>query len=147
MKWRIRNIICLLLGIIAVSASAQVPPDEDAFEVSPQYYTVRFENDQVRVLEYRLPPGEKEAMHSHPPGVVHYLSDTTFLTTLPDGTVSEGSVKKGDVQWREFTRHAAENIGTTEAHILAIELKTATRENGADRQFEWPLYPRKQPLG
>ena len=56
-------------------------------------------------------------------GVVHYLSDATFLTTLPDGTVSEGSVKKGDVQWREFTRHAVENIGTTDARAFAIELK------------------------
>ena len=123
MKQRTRNTICLLLGIVAVSASAQVPPDEDPVKISPQYYTVRFENDQVRVLEYRLRPGEKEAMHSHPAGVVHYLSDATFLTTLPDGTVSEGSVKKGDVQWREFTRHAAENIGSTDALAFAIELK------------------------
>ncbi len=128
MNRRTPNMIYLLLGIIAVSASAQVPPDEDPVNISPQYYTVRFENDQVRVLEYRLRPGEKEAMHSHPAGVVHYLSDATFLTTLPDGTVSEGSVKKGDVQWREFTRHAAENIGTTEALAFAIELKNAAGE-------------------
>ena len=112
-----------MFGIIAVSASAQVPPDEDAVKISPQFYTVRFENDQVRVLEYRLPPGEKEAMHSHPAGVVHYLSDATFRT---------GSIKKGDVEWRDFTRHTSENTGTTEAHILAIELKTATSENAAN---------------
>ncbi len=124
--------VCILLGIIAISASGQVPPDEDPVKISPQYYTVRFENDQVRVLEYHLQPGGKEAMHSHPAGVVHYLSDATFRTTLPDGTVSEGSVKKGDVQWRDFTRHAAENIGTTEAHAFAIELKTTARENGAN---------------
>jgi quercetin dioxygenase-like cupin family protein len=120
---------CLLIGIFAVSASAQVPPDEDPVKISPQYYTVRFENDQVRVLEYHLRPGEKEAMHSHPPGIVYYLSDATFLTTLPDGTVSEGSVKKGDVQWRELTRHAAENVGTTDARAFAIELKNATSKN------------------
>jgi hypothetical protein len=35
--------ICLLLGTIAVSASAQVPPEEDAIKVSPQYYTVKSE--------------------------------------------------------------------------------------------------------
>jgi hypothetical protein len=128
MNRRTGNMIFLLLGVIAVSASAQVPPDEDAVKLSPQYYTVVFENDQVRVLEYRLRPGEKEAMHSHPAGVVRYLSDATFLTMLPDGTESEGSVQKGDVQWRDFTRHAAKNIGSTEALAFAIELKTAAGE-------------------
>jgi hypothetical protein len=28
----------------------------------------------VRVLEYRLKPGEKEPMHSHPAGVVYVLT-------------------------------------------------------------------------
>jgi len=39
-------------------------------KTSPQYYKVLLENDQVRVLEYRLKAGEKEPMHSHPAGVV-----------------------------------------------------------------------------
>ena len=93
----------LLLGILAISSLAQVAQDEDPVNISPQFYTVVFENDEVRVLEYRLPPGESEPMHSHPRGVVRYLSDATFLTTLPDGTSSEASVKAGDVQWRDFT--------------------------------------------
>ena len=132
MKRNFRNLVCILVGTIAISASGQVPPGEDPVEISPQFYTVRFENDQVRVLEYHLKPGEKETMHSHPPGVVHYLSDATFLTTLPDGTVSEGSVKKGDVQWRDFTRHAAENIGTTDARAFAVELKPTPNDGGGD---------------
>jgi hypothetical protein len=118
----------MLLGLVAFSASGQVPPGEDPLNISPQYYTIRFENDQVRVLEYRLQPGEKEPMHTHPAGVVHYLSDAIFRTVLPDGTVSEGSVTNGDVNWRDLTRHSAENIGTTEAHALAIELKSDGRE-------------------
>ena len=125
MKQQTRIVMCLLLGMVTFSALAQMLPDEDPVNISPQFYTVLFENDQVRVLEFRLRPGEKEPMHSHPAGVVRYLSDATFLTTLPDGTISEGSVKKGDVQWREFTRHAAENIGTTEALVFAVELKNA----------------------
>lgn len=132
MKRRTPNMICLLLGTIAISASAQVTPIEDPVNKSPQYYTVRFENDRVRVLEYRLRPGQKEAMHTHPAGVVRYLSDGTFRTTLPDGTVSEGSVKKGDVQWRDLTRHAAENIGSTEALAFAIELKRAADHSDAN---------------
>ncbi len=115
----------LVLGALAVSALSQVAIEEDAVRISPHLYTVRFENDRVRVLEYRNPPGGTEAMHSHPPGVVYYLSDATSRTTLPDGTSSVGSRTEGDVSWLEFTRHASENIGTTELHAIAIELKSA----------------------
>ena len=116
--------IVLVVGTLAVSASSQTPIDEDPVRISPEYYTVRFENDRVRVFEYRLQPGETEPMHSHPPGVVYYLSDATFVITLPDGSRSEHSVTLGEVEWREFTRHAGENIGDTEAHAFAIELKS-----------------------
>ncbi len=51
------------------------------------------------------------------------LSDYTFLSTRPDGSSSEGSRSAGDVSWREYTRHAFENVGTTEGHVIAIELK------------------------
>jgi quercetin dioxygenase-like cupin family protein len=95
----------------------------DPVAISPQYYTVRFENDTVRVLEFRLKAGESEPMHRHPPGVVYYLSDASFRVTTPDGAVSEGAVTAGQVQWRSWTSHAAVNIGSTEAHALAVELK------------------------
>ena len=125
MKISARSMKFLLPVLVAVSAAAQVPSDEDPVNISPEYYTVLFENDEVRVIEYRLRPGEKEPMHSHPEGVVRYLSNATFRATLPDGTVSEGSAKEGDVQWREFTRLAVENIGTTDAIAFAVELKNA----------------------
>ncbi len=114
----------ILVGALSVSALSQVAENEDPVTISPDLYTVRFENDRVRVLEYRNPVGGMEAMHSHPPGVVIYLGDATGRTTLPDGTSSEGSRSEGDVVWREFTRHASENIGTTEIHAIAVELKS-----------------------
>jgi len=92
-------------------------------KLSPQYYAVRLENDRVRVLEYRLKPGEKEVMHSHPASVVQFLSDATLRATLPNGTKSETTVKKGDIVWREPFSHALENIGRTELHVLLVELK------------------------
>jgi len=63
------TILISLLSAICAAASAQ-----DPMTTSPQYYKVLLENDQVRVLEYRLKPGEKEPMHSHPAGVVYVLS-------------------------------------------------------------------------
>ncbi len=110
----------LIVVVVSGSGSTTV---QDPVELSPQYYTVRFENDRVRVLEYRLKPGEKEVMHSHPAGVVYLLNDATVRTTLPDGTTSEGAVTQGQVSWNESLSHAVENSGPTETHALLVELK------------------------
>jgi beta-alanine degradation protein BauB len=43
---------------------------QDPVKLSPQYYKVLLDNDQVPVLEFRIKPGEKEPMYSHPAAVV-----------------------------------------------------------------------------
>jgi beta-alanine degradation protein BauB len=58
---------------VATLAFAGSTPTLDPVAISPQLYTVRLENDRLRVLEYRLKPGKEEPMHSHPPGVVFAL--------------------------------------------------------------------------
>lgn len=118
------------LGIacgVIVAVLAEATPVLDPVALSPQLYSVRFENDRVRVLEYRLKPGGKEPMHSHPPGVVFTLADADVKTTLPNGTVVAYPAHVGDVLWRDAVTHAAENVGTTEAHYYAVELKDARR--------------------
>ena len=107
----------------AVVAASTTTPTMDPVKLSPQYYTVRLDNARVRVLEFRLKPGEKEVMHSHPPGIVFSLADATVRTYLPDGTSVAYPSKKGDVIWRDAVTHSGENVGSTEAHYLAVELK------------------------
>jgi beta-alanine degradation protein BauB len=114
-------------AIVATLAFAESTPTLDPVAISPQLYSVRFENDRVRVLEYRLKPGGKEPMHSHPPGVVFALADATVKTTLPNGTVFMYPSHTGDVLWRDAVTHSAENVGRTEAHYYAVELKDARR--------------------
>ena len=115
-------IVGFVLGGFA-SSGARLLMAQDPVTLSPQYYKVWIDNDRVRVLEYHLKPGEKEAMHSHPPGFVYVFDDATLRMTLPDGTSSDMSAKGGEVLWREATTHASENVGKTEAHALALELK------------------------
>jgi quercetin dioxygenase-like cupin family protein len=112
----------LVAGLLVVTWAPRIWA-QDAVRLSPQLYTVRFENDRVRVLEYRLKPGQKEPSHSHPPSVVFYLSDATFRSTGADGKATESQVTNGQVLWREATTHDAENVGTTEGHAYAVELK------------------------
>jgi beta-alanine degradation protein BauB len=116
----------ILLGAFAMSGATR-STTQDPVKVSPQYYVVRFENERVRVLEYHLKPGEKEATHSHPPGVVYVLSDATIRSVRPDGSSSETIGRAGEVHWRDDMTHAVENVGNTEARALAIELKPCSR--------------------
>jgi quercetin dioxygenase-like cupin family protein len=106
-----------------MAASAQ-----DPVKTSPQFYKVLLDNEQVRVLEYHLKPGEKEPMHSHPAGVVYVLSGGTIKFTFPDGRTEEKAAATGETIWRDPVTHAVENIGKTEAHAIAIDLKTQSRK-------------------
>ena len=118
--------IALLLALAAGRLSLRgqsTDQESDPVKVTPHMYKVRLENAYVRVLEYHSQPGEKEAMHYHPPGIVYSFSDATMLITDRQGHTEERHVKVGEVAWRNKTWHAAENTGTTEIHALAIELK------------------------
>jgi quercetin dioxygenase-like cupin family protein len=120
---RLRDFLLGVTSAVILVALAESAPMLDPVAISPQLYSVRFENDRVRVLEYRLKPGGREPMHSHPPGVVFALADAAVKTTLPDGSVVAYPSHAGDVLWREAVTHSAENVGTTEAHYYAVELK------------------------
>jgi beta-alanine degradation protein BauB len=121
-----KSLLYLAIGmVLGACATSAVRQDQtlDPVKVSPQYYTVRLENDRLRVLEYRIKPGAKEAVHSHLPGIVYVMADASFRSTSSEGETSVSSRKAGDIFWRESSTHSAENIGATEAHGLSIELK------------------------
>ena len=63
-------------------------------------------------------------MHSHPTGVVYVLSAAKLKFSYPDGRTEERAAATGETIWREPTTHAVENIGGTEAHAIAVDLKT-----------------------
>src|SRR5947199_9366353 len=113
------TILISLLAVASFTAHGQ-----DPVTTSPKYYKVLLEDDQVRVLEYRLKAGEKEPVHSHPAGVVYVLSDCKLRFSYPDGRTEERTAATGETIWRDPTTHAVENVGDTEAHAITIELKT-----------------------
>src|SRR6266699_4804842 len=95
-------ILISLLAVLWATAHAQ-----DPVKASPQYYKVLLENDLVRVLEYRLKPGEKEPMHSHPAGVVYVLSGATLKFSYPDGRTEEKAAATGEAIGRDPVTHAS----------------------------------------
>jgi len=112
----------LVVGaVIAVVAVAS--PGMDPVKVAPQAFTVKLDNAKVRVLEYRSKPGDKEAMHSHPAGILIVVSGGKFRSTTADGKSKDIDYKGGEVIWRDAMTHTGENVGTTELHDYLIEFK------------------------
>jgi quercetin dioxygenase-like cupin family protein len=105
--------------LIGAATSAQ-----DAAKADPKHYKVVLENDQVRVLRITYGPHEKSVMHSHPPGVVVYLTDARGKFTMPGGKTQDAVTKAGTVVWTDATTHMPENTGDKDFEVIQVELKT-----------------------
>jgi quercetin dioxygenase-like cupin family protein len=123
---RIRALI-ISAFIITLSISLTSAFAQDPAVVNAKTIKVRFENDRVRVMEATLPPGVKEALHSHPAYVIYVLEGGKYRNYAADGKTTEGELKTGDVLFREPLTHAAENIGTTTMHMILVELKKSDK--------------------
>ena len=109
--------ITMALGCAAVAMAKDAVPAESK--------KVLLDNDQVRVTEVRRSPGMKVPMHTHPPGLLgYYFSPAKVKATLPDGKTKTMDIPAGKVLWypNELT-HAIEIMGTTDLHVLVIQLK------------------------
>jgi quercetin dioxygenase-like cupin family protein len=96
---------------------------QDPAVVNAKTIKVKFENDRVRVMEAILPPGVKEAVHSHPAYVIYVAEGGRYRNYASDGKVTEGEFKSGEIIFREPITHAAENIGDKPMHFILVELK------------------------
>ena len=94
----------------------------DPITTDPQFYSVVFENERVRVLEYRDRPGDKTSEHQHPDMVIIPLSTFRRRLTM-DGRSVEVEKTAHVPGWVPAQSHVGENIGTTETHSLFVELK------------------------
>src|SRR5438552_9688186 len=116
---RIRSLISFEITVALIAAAYA----QDPAIVNSKTIQVKFENDRVRVLEANLPPGVKEAVHSHPAYVIYVVEGGRYRNYASDGKVTEGELKTGEVLFREPLTHAAENIGDKPLHLILVELK------------------------
>ncbi|HUI79013.1 MAG TPA: hypothetical protein VLY24_13900 [Bryobacteraceae bacterium] len=115
----IRNVVvlCLFLGALAWCDSP----------TNGETQKVVLDNQFVRVLDIRVPPGVFEPLHSHARGVTIALSDYDNETTsYPDKKINRSHTRFGEVRWAEPVTHEARNTGTSEQHVIRIELKKDT---------------------
>ena len=96
---------------------------EDAVKVAPHVYKAVLENDRVRVLEARMKPGEKTAMHGHPAVVAYLVGGVKVKFTDPNGQAMELPVEPGHAMYMDAADHSTENTGAKEVHVILVELK------------------------
>ena len=103
---------------------------DDPTVTDPDKYVVIFENERVRVLEYRDRPGDRTSPHRHPDSVMYTLS--SFERRLIGGEQQRNvKMEAGRVNWLAAQEHSGENIGSTDTHVIFVELKEPGGPDGA----------------
>jgi hypothetical protein len=96
---------------------------QDPVQLHPDMFKVLLENDRVRVIDDLVPAGAKVGMHSHPEYVVYPLSSYRMKFIFPDGSSRIVDVQQGVARYVPGMVHAEENVGSTDAHALLVEIK------------------------
>ena len=95
----------------------------DALTIAPDTYSLVLENDRVRVLEVRMPPGGMSEMHSHPDTVVISVTGSTYRFSHPGDDPLEMDIPDASAVFMDAVEHSVENIGDRSGHGFIIELK------------------------
>jgi hypothetical protein len=111
------------------------PAELDALSAAARHHTLLLENDRVRVLETRIPPGELVPVHTHRwPSVLYVLSWSDFVrrdasgAVLLDSRTMPAFETSPSVLWSEaLPPHSLENVGAGEIRIINVELKPPSR--------------------
>ena len=120
------------LTVPRTSAEWPWSDDLDAMIAAPGFHTVLYEDNRVRVLDGRVPPGATVPVHTHRwGGVLYILATSDFVRRDPDGNVladtraSKSTPIVGTAVWgAPLTPHSLENVGSDEFRTLTVEMKT-----------------------
>jgi hypothetical protein len=87
--------------------------------------TVSIDNDRVRILTAVDRPHQPTALHKHDFNrVMIYLDDGLQDISVPGAAVEHHQWKAGEVVWSPGgPLHVSENVGSSDLHIVEIEIK------------------------
>ena len=102
----------------------------DAVQASPANFKVLLENEQVRVLEYTLEPGEKDQWHTHPAKVSYVVSGGKVVVYRENGETINSEEKTGTASWMNAVgKHYVENTGNNTVKVILTEVKALAESN------------------
>jgi len=107
------------------------PASLDALVAAPEFHSLVFENDDVRVLDTRIGPGATVPVHTHRwPSILYMLCVEHHVRRDGEGTVLSDTRETGipfepgvAVPAAAMPPHTVENVGRSEIRMLNIELK------------------------
>lgn len=107
------------------------PDSLDALIAAPKHHKLLFENERVRVLEVRIPPGDFVPVHTHRwPCAMYVARQSDFLRRDDKGNLLFDSRTTGPPPTEPVTQwvpplppHSVENIGNVEIVLISTELK------------------------
>ncbi len=123
------TVLAAALSGCVVAPNPSVFAQEDAepidpVVVSPDMYEMLLENEHVRVVRYRIGPGERDEWHTHPAKASYVVSGGTLRITLADGSSFVVEEDTDSATWLGAVgRHYAENIGESTIQIVFVETK------------------------
>jgi hypothetical protein len=96
----------------------------DPLKVAPRHYKVEINNNQVRVLRFRLGPGEKTSLHEDPfETLVVPLTAARLKLVDSEGKAKAVAYRQADLQWLPPGAGADENIGSKSYEAIIVEFK------------------------
>ena len=126
-----RELVGFLASVPALAALAgQIEAGESTLPAAAELGAVGtkllYENDQVKVWEFALEPGEAIPMHTHTMDYLfHVYEGSTLEVSFPDNQpMASVELKAGDVRFiPKGGRHTARNTGAKKYVEVLVELK------------------------
>jgi hypothetical protein len=127
------NFMLITLALV-VATQAGSPQDLDAVAAAPGNHRIVLENEQVRVLQVEVAPGETEPVHEHRwPSVLIIQSSQPAIDisyALRDGRMVEtgrralpGGAPPPALWVPRQGPHSVKNLGTAPFRLLRVEMK------------------------
>ncbi|ESU26639.1 hypothetical protein FLJC2902T_26140 [Flavobacterium limnosediminis JC2902] len=92
--------------------------------VAPDIYKkVVLDNDNVRVIQIELAPGQSTPWHSHPNHVAYALTDGKIEITDKGKAPVAMDIKAGDAIFIPAVTHMAKNLGVSPIKMVVTEIK------------------------
>jgi extradiol dioxygenase family protein len=114
-----------------ISEEAVWPDELDALIASGKHHTSLLENESVRMLDARIPAGDRTPLHTHRWPSVHYVvslsdfvrRDAAGKVMLDSRTLPPAALSSPAWWSAPLAPHTLENVGQTELRVISVELK------------------------